>query len=217
MLATIEARARREAVRASIVGHPTFFCPIAGDCLDVDRAILLDLKGLTCMVVSVAGWRSILESNGDRIRAKIAAGKCEAWFGKNGSELDGSETDLGLPKVQGPAKASRKLSIATWDGKTLKPNKLVDVDAFFSRCGRLAIHKTADKVWTVTHVPTGLQAAVRKTKALALIVRKALETLGAAWDFTDPEDCRPLNDAVKAILAECPRSTTAARATGFKV
>lgn len=211
MLATIEARARREAVRASIVGHPTFFCPVSNECLDVDRAVLLDHKGKACAVVSATGWRTILETKGEKIRAGIAAGTIEAWFGKDGSELDGTETDLGLPKVKGPAKASRKLSIMIDGGE------YIYVDAFFSRCGRLAIHTTADGVWTVTHVPTGLSAACRKTKALALIVRKALETLGDAWDFTDPEDCRPLNDAVKAILAECPRSTVDAKTKGFKV
>jgi hypothetical protein len=211
MLVTLTARMRREAVRASIVGHPTFFCPISNECLDVDRAILLDHKGKACAVVSATGWRKILETKGEQIRTGIADGSIEAWFGKDGSELDGTETDLGLPKVKGPAKASRKLSI------TIDGDQGLIVDAFFSRCGRLAIHKTADGVWTVTHVPTGLGAACRKTKALALIVRKALETLGDAWDFTEPEDCRPLNDAVKAILAECPRSTVAARATGFKV
>lgn len=82
--------------------------------------------------------------------------------------------------------ATRSLQIFSWEKSP--------IEARFSRCGRLAVHRTGASTiaasWTITHVPTGYAVAYRDTRAAALRARKALEALGDRWDFTDPDDCR---------------------------
>lgn len=96
---------------------------------------------------------------------------------------------------------------ATW-GNTL-------VCAWFSRDGLLCVHKNpvpdctetgwqrADG-WHVTHVGTGLAIGSRKTKREALALRRLLEGLGSAWDFTDPENAKGIYPAVLALLSDVP-------------
>ncbi len=79
-----------------------------------------------------------------------------------------------------------------------------NVDALYSRCGLLAIHKALPDCaetgwqradgWRITHVGTGLSIGSRSTRSEALAIRKALEAIPrpigsncSPWDFASAD------------------------------